>query len=236
MVQFIRLLGRRRLKRFAVVGTCLLCWSLAGPAQAEDSAIRPPIHTQIRTPQQILADLQFATDQEVPFRQRQLNPLLKRISEQHGLLSISAEHGFVMRIVSPRAEERRLANGVITLQRTRAHPRHPHGKVVTRQISLDATHPNHLVLLAMESLLLGDIQRLQQHFAIQPMTASSGWVITLTPTDNKVRKQLSRVLLFGEAEHLTRFRSERDGSDNKIRAWVEIEIAPSPEATATAEL
>lgn len=232
MVQFFRLLGGRALKWCLIVGACLLCWSLAGPTQADSATPNPPPNG---TPQQILAALKFATEQEVPFRQRQLNPLLKRVSEQQGLLSISDEQGFVMRIVTPRAEERRLANGVITLQRTRARPRNPHNKVMTRQISLDPTHPNHLVLLAMESLLLGDIQRLQQHFAMQPLPTSSGWAITLTPNDVDVRRQLSRVLLFGEADRLTRFRSERDGSDNKVRAWIEIEIAPGQDANATAE-
>ena len=53
--------------------------------------------------------------------------------------------------------------------------------------------------------------------------------------DDDVAKQLSRVLLFGEAERLTRFRSERDGSDNKIQAWIEIEIEPGQDVTTTAE-
>lgn len=202
---------------------------LASTVQAEAAA--EPRAAQV-TPDaaKALANLHFPHDREVPFRQRQLNPLLKRTSEQQGVLSISNERGLVMRVTAPRAEERTIADGVITLTRARMNPRAPGPKVLTRRMQLNPAQPGHLVLLAMEALLLGDVELLQQHFELQTITTEQGWGIGLIPSDSAVRGQLSRLLLFGSAERLTRFRSERDDANAQVSAWLEIEIGAEPAA------
>ena len=176
---------------------------------------------------QVLEQLVFPSDVAVNFTQRQLNPLIKNISEQRGVMTKSSTAGLVMQVTHPRFEERTLHNGIVTLTRKKARSHNSRPGNLVRRLQLNPDRPSHLVLLALRALLYGHFGELQTHFnltLVEPSTDT--WQIVLQPVDRAVRNQLSELHLFGQANRLTRFRSQRTDAAGHTSHWLEVHIGP----------
>ncbi len=185
---------------------------------------REPPAGEAFEPLSILQHLHFPSDTEVPFTQQQLNPLLKSVRTQAGVMSKSSR-GLVMRITSPRYEERILLNGTVVRKRRPAGD--PGAAARSRHMILDEKRPSHLVLLALQALLDSNVTRLQQYFHISGSGDPGHWQIELTPIAPPVRAQLTRLQLFGGQHQLTRFRSERVDAKGNLSHWLDVRIQPS---------
>jgi outer membrane lipoprotein carrier protein LolA len=173
----------------------------------------------------ILAALHFPADIEVSFTQQQLNPLIKTVSEQQGVMIRTTDAGLIMRVSQPRFEERTLHNTTVTLKRKKR--RQTTGSAFfTRHIELDPNRPSHLVLLALQSLVNGQREILHQHFDMQANITGDQWQITLRPKATEIQKQLTQLQFYGRDNQLTRFRSERINTDHELSHWLDIRIEP----------
>lgn len=177
---------------------------------------------------EILAGLSFPADAEVDFTQRQLNPLLKRVNTQRGVLLKTARNELVMRVTEPRFEERILHDGTLTLRRKSR--RHNAQDLVARRMQIDATRPSHLVLLALEALLNHRLDLIDAHFKLQASaadaSAEAAWQLTLTPNTARMQQQISALFFYGRQQQLTGFRSERRNAQGRLTHWLEVTIQP----------
>jgi len=210
----------------------LLATIIAGLAMAagDDAALNSASATT-QDAKQILARLQFPTNVEVPFTQSQLNPLLRSVSRQQGVMFKSPNQGLVMRVTSPRPEERTLHDGFITLQRDRIDRRTSGKRTITRRMKLNPQQPSHLALLALQALLYGDLALLSAHFQVAATAADTGWQILLTPHAAELRRKLTRLEFTGVDTQLARFRSERDNAEGDTTHWLEVSIDSPPQRT-----
>jgi hypothetical protein len=179
---------------------------------------------------QILRSLRFPDDVDVSFTQRQLNPLLKRVSSQSGVMMKSVQGGLIMRVTEPRFEERILNQGMLTLRRESR--RNKSSDYIERHVQLDVTRPSHLVLLALEALLNGRLDVIEKHFQLEVVHQSEEfaeqWQVTLTPRAEEVKQQLSALHFYGREQNLTRFRSERHNARGVLNHWLDVKIQPPP--------
>ncbi len=211
------------------MASSLLCVSLPATTNTGTTKIRevPVVYTEPSQALGILKNLEFPQDVAVNFTQQQLNPLIKNVSEQRGTMTKSTNDGLVMRVTQPRFEERILRNGEITLKRKKVRTNQGLPGMLVRRLQLDPERPSHLVLLALEALLYGNFTDLQNHFSLTAATSQADtWQIVLEPIDEKVRKQLSELHFYGQANQLTRFRSQRVNSAGHISHWLDVHIEP----------
>ena len=187
------------------------------------------------TPQHLIRSLSFPLETEVVFEQSQLNPLFKRVTHQQGVMLKSAEQGLIMRVTAPRPEERRIHKGAVSLTRE-VRNRHTSGyRLVTQRAQLDPHKPSHLVLRALEALLNGQHEVLQQYFELTAQTQDESWQIRLEPTDPAVQTQLSRLWFSGSGEQLLNFRSERDDGKGGFSHFLEVRIQPGVQPDTASE-
>ncbi len=170
----------------------------------------------------LLSNLQFPMEVDVNFQQTQLSPLLKRVNQQRGRLRRLNDNSLVMWIDHPRREERRLANGLVTVRRQHA------GKERFRQMQLDPQRPSHLVLLALEAVTQGNRRMLDRHFDMSVQARADSWQITFVPRAQQIRQQLTHLLVSGQGERLTHLRSERIRADGTLSHWLQVSIDPVP--------
>lgn len=175
----------------------------------------------------VLEQLRFPPQQKMSFVQRQLNPLLAQPTQQTGLLWISAGQGLVMSVETPRAEVRTLQSDVLTMTRPRSGRPGPGPPTRTRQLRLDPTNGDHLVLLGIQALLLGDVQTLRRLFVVESMPSSRGWRLRLWPTSEAARSHLRAVTLSGEGASLNHLRADY-GTGKDASSWMEIAIQAPP--------
>ncbi len=187
------------------------------------------------SPQQLISSLAFPLDTEVAFEQSQLNPLFKRVTHQQGVMLKSTEQGLIMRVTAPRAEERRIHNGAISLTRQVRNRLTSGYRPVTQRAQLDPHKPSHLVLKALEALLNGQYEVLQQYFKLTAQTIGDQWRIRLQPIDPAIQTQLSRLWFTGSGEQLLNFRSERDDGTGSFSHFLEVRIGPAGQPNTASE-
>jgi hypothetical protein len=180
----------------------------------------------------LIDSLHVPADEEVPFSQRQLNPLFRKVASQSGVLTKSAEGGLVMQVLEPRAERRTLQDGWVSVTRKSRNPSKNRARNVERRTQLDPERPSHLVLLALEALVRGDHELLYAHFALSAEVEGDVWRLLLIPLHPTVKKQLTRVLAHGQGNVLTLLRSERDSEQGGISHFLEVEVRPLVVPTA----
>ncbi len=182
----------------------------------------------------LISTLDFPTGVEVEFEQSQLTPLFSRVSTQRGVMLKAGGEGLVMRVTQPRAEERKLHEGSVSLTR-RVRNRHAPGyRNVTRQMQLDPDRPSHLVLLALEAVLDGEPSIFRKYFSLTGERQGDVWQLRLEPLEDGMRKRISRLWFHGEAAQLLGFRSERDNAAGGFSHFLEVTIHPPDSANAEA--
>jgi len=182
---------------------------------------------------QILTHLHFPTGEQVPFTQSQVNPLLRSVARQQGVMFKSPDQGLVMRVTAPRPEERSLHDGFMTLRREKSARHGPGKRTATRHMKLDPNKPGHLPLLALQALLHGDVALLGEHFQLAASANGASWQVSLVPQNERVRKKLARLLIVGTDSQLSSFRSERDNAAGDTTHWLEVVINPPQARTAS---
>ncbi len=183
----------------------------------------------------LIGALEFPADVEVAFEQSQRNPLFSRVKKQQGIMFKTAEQGLVMRITDPRAEERMLSAGAVSLTRRERNRHGPGTRDVTRRTQLDPARPSHLVLLTLEAVLNGDASSLTTHFSVSGERRQNGWEMQLEPIADTVREQLSRIWFRGAGHQLQQFRSERDDGEGGFSHFVELTMHPPADNVTRAD-
>ena len=209
-----------RLGRTVVAAVAL--W-VAAPVAADDAAWKR------------LASLEFPRERRVAFVERHLNRLLSAPAEQRGELWLTSDGAAVMRVHTPRPEERRIEGDSLVLrrpQRRRATVDNPDAAIdngIERRRRLDRDRGAHLMLAMILDVLSGDISELRERFestliSLDGSTDGSDWQIELVPRDPRFRRELVAVRLRGAGSRLTLLHVSRGG-----RNWREIRLPlPSP--------
>ncbi len=227
------------------MATTTLMAFMAGPSLAEESTPQNSATALWQT----LATLDFPIEKRASFRETRNTRLLRKPVEQRGTLWIDSTGDFVMQVLEPRAEERRLSKQRLSLLRKRTDRQ---GKVRTRQrsIKLDPDKGSHQLLLSIVDVLKGNVERLKQEFRIttapesstppvnagtaEERSTNSTWVLVLTPIQSALQKDLQELVLRGHGRELQSLRTVHSAT-----SWQEIEIltthaGPTPLPTATA--
>jgi len=170
-----------------------------------------------------LANLSFPPETRAPFRETRSSKLLRKPAQQTGELWIASDGDFVMQILAPRQEERRLSEQRLSLTRSRTDS---NGKLQSKQrsIKLDRTKGAHQLLLSIVDVLEGNIAHLQQRFKISAETLidntnQQAWSIALTPKEPQLRRDMQQLLLQGEGDKLHSLRATRSNN-----SWQQIEL------------
>ncbi len=163
-----------------------------------------------------IAELEFPRATPTAFRETRSSKLLRKPAQQTGILWIEQGGDFVMQVLKPRPEERRLSNQRLQLTRGKKQ----------RSLFLDRNKATHQLLLSIVAVLEGDVEQLQAAFEINSQATddsavADGWAVELTPIDPSLRKSLQRLVLRGSANSLLSLRAERPGN-----RWQEITILP----------
>lgn len=170
-----------------------------------------------------IAELVFPRDTPTAFRETRSSKLLRKPAQQTGTLWIEQGGDFVMQVLKPRLEERRLSNQRLQLTRGKKQ----------RSLLLDRNKGTHQLLLSIVAVLQGDVEQLQAVFEIDSQATGNAeavdvWSVELTPIDPSLRTSLQRLILRGSANSLLSLRAERTSS-----RWQEITILPHAASNQT---
>ncbi len=188
----------------------------------------------------LLSNLRFPSGQKIGYREQHMNPLLKTPREQSGKLWMEDDGALLMRVLSPRLEQRRLHAGRLSLQRPNRRLAGTMDEVLantkTRSLKLNEKHAGHLVLLAVSHLLSGNSQALLEHFNLQvhsaapraaePPHTTANWQIDLVPKSTRLRKNLNLIQLAGINDRITLLSTQRGNG-----AWSKMTFEPILEPT-----
>jgi len=218
------------------------------PVLAHAAANASPTTQQHTSPTwQTLDALSFPADTRAPFRETRSSKLLRKTAEQTGVLWITDGGEFVMQILEPRQEERRLSEERLSLTRMR---KDKNGNLQRKQrsITLDRSKGAHQLLLSIVDVLKGNVDRLQQRFDISSITPEPSstttpsmmakspaittgiWSIALTPKNSVLRKDMQQLLLRGKGTQLLSLRAARSNS-----SWQQIDLVTSPDTAPTGD-
>lgn len=174
-----------------------------------------------------VAELKFPLGTRAPFRETRSSTLLRKPAQQTGELWLASSGDFVMQILTPRHEERRLSEQRLSLTRSRTDKNGAtHSK--QRSIKLDRTKGAHHLLLSIVDVLEGNVARLRQRFDISSVMVSgktnpAAWSIALTPKNPVLRRDMQQLLIEGEGEKLQSLRATRGNN-----SWQQIELLEQP--------
>ncbi|MFO1270630.1 MAG: LolA-related protein [Rubrivivax sp.] len=132
-----------------------------------------------------------------------------------GTLSYTAPDRFVRQTLEPRPEAMEVAGNSVTLRRG--------GR--TRTLQLDAVPELAALVDAMRGTLSGDAAVLQRHFKVELTGSNPKWVLLLTPTETRLRQQVSDIEIVGSGADVRSIDLRLAGGD---RALMLIEPLPAP--------
>lgn len=175
-----------------------------------------------------LAQIELPSDVEVGFVQTHKNPMLRAAVQQRGVLVRESGGDLLMRIETPRWEERRLSATAVALTRKENNRRGGGTHTATRSMRLDPGQPQHLALLAMYAAVDGDVQMLREHFLLSCAEIPAGWQITLQARATAPAASMPRLLLHGVGQHLSGYRSETFDATGVLQQFLYVDILVEP--------
>lgn len=214
---------------FSTLAAALLCAAASPIAAAanEDAEPRasersaPAATASNSTALAVLGALRFPSGEPRGFAEQQFNPMLKAPVASRGRVWVEPDQTMVMELTRPRAEQRRLLGTELTLSRPRLQPgaaaQPADFTKIHHRLTLKASKPAHLVLLAAGALLRGERDWIADHFSLssaarhadQSGTTSTPWEVLLVPLEAGVREQLPWIRLTGQRDQLTGLRADR---------------------------
>lgn len=168
-----------------------------------------------------IAKLSFPRETRVSFRETRSSKLLRTPAQQTGALWIEHSGDFVMQVMTPRRELRRLSQKRLTLIRGKKQ----------RSVTLNPDKGAHQLLLSIMDVLEGNVPKLQERFTIEQWNVTQtnrgdSWAVALAPIDSGLRKGIQRLLVRGRGQALLSLRTERSAS-----SWQELVILSTPLAS-----
>ena len=86
------------------------------------------------------------------------------------------------------------------------------------QHALDKLPPLHAFIESLRAVILGDAERLQQHFEVEAKGAADNWTLVMTPRSKSLKKLISRVEFAGQGALVNTIHTyEIDGDWSEMR-------------------
>jgi len=177
----------------------VICLTLASaPLQAAD----PDVDT-------LLARLPRPAPDSTSFVEVRYSTLLKEPIVVSGRLEHREDGSLVRRVEWPYQEVTVLHGENVSVERAGGKP---------RRFTLDRAPELRGMLASFGAILQGDRQLLDRYFAVTAQGADSGWEITLTPRNDKLKRHLSRVVVVGTGNRPRCFTLEEPDGDGSLMA------------------
>jgi len=177
----------------------VICLTLASaPLQAAD----PDVGT-------LLARLPRPAPDSTSFVEVRYSTLLKEPIVVSGRLEHREDGSLVRRVEWPYQEVTVLHGENVSVERAGGKP---------RRFTLDRAPELRGMLASFGAILQGDRQLLDRYFAVTAQGADSGWEITLTPRNDKLKRHLSRVVVVGTGNRPRCFTLEEPDGDGSLMA------------------
>lgn len=200
-------------KRLVLILLVLSLEVLGGPASAATLASlitslkrEPPVHE--------------------PFAEFRFSRFTKKPAQSRGELQYLGPTHLVRAVQTPRPEQSTIQNGMIAIERP--------GQA-TKQYALKRVPALAALLDSVTGLLGGDLERLQQTFAVELSTIESGFRLSLIPKQAAMQKRLSRIDVLGQAQHVHCLAFvEPDGEQSILVLGDRVATLPASVTTAAA--
>jgi Outer membrane lipoprotein carrier protein LolA-like len=155
----------------------MLAWTTPSPAEPVPDATA------------LIASLGRPAPARTPFAEARFSSVLDKPLVSSGELAWLGEDKLERRVDLPRKETATIADDKVTQTREGKSP---------RSFSLSRAPQLKVLLDSFVALLGGDASRLGQAFTVQLNRNGERWSLALTPTDAKVAKQISRIVVDGQ--------------------------------------
>ena len=123
-----------------------------------------------------------------------------------GTLSFEAPDRFVRRTLEPRPESMEVQGNQVVLRRG-GH---------TRQLTLDAVPELAAFVDAVRGTLNGDAATLRKHFAVRVGGSAALWTLTLTPSDDALKRQVRELQIAGQGSVVRSIELQLVGGDRSL--------------------
>ena len=123
-----------------------------------------------------------------------------------GTLSFEAPDRFARHTLEPRPESMEVQGNQVVLRRD--------GR--TRRLSLDAAPELAAFVDALRGTLNGDAATLQRHFAVRVGGSAALWTLTLTPSDDALRRQVRELQIAGQGSVVRSIELQLVGGDRSL--------------------
>jgi outer membrane lipoprotein carrier protein LolA len=174
----------------------LLAWTTSSPA-----APVPPDASAL------IASLGRPAPARTNFAEARYSSVLDKPLVSSGELAWLGGNSLERRVDAPRKETATIADDKVTQTREGKSP---------RSFSLSRAPQLKVLLDSFVALLGGDASRLGDAFAVQLTREGEHWSLALTPTDAKVAKQISRIVVDGQGNEPRCMRMEEGDGDAAI--------------------
>ncbi|MBK7904492.1 MAG: outer membrane lipoprotein carrier protein LolA [Proteobacteria bacterium] len=135
--------------------------------------------------------------------------LLEKPIAVSGRLEHREDGSLVRRVVWPYQEVTILQGENVSVERAGSKP---------RRFTLDRAPELRGMLASFGAILQGDRRLVDRHFAVSARGSESRWEITLTPRNDKLKRQLSRIVVVGTDNRPKCFTLEEPDGDGSLLA------------------
>ena len=123
-----------------------------------------------------------------------------------GRLTFNAPDRFARYTEEPRAESMEVQGNTVVLKRGSR----------TRQMALDAIPELSALADAMRGTLSGDAQALQKHFKVEVSGGPAKWVLSLTPSDTRLARNVQQLEIVGTGADVRSIDLRLAGGDRSL--------------------
>ncbi len=168
-----------------------------------------PLHAAELDVDTLLARLPRLAPDSTSFVEVRYSSLLEKPIVVSGRLEHREDGSLVRRVAWPYQEVTVLQGKNVSVERAGSKP---------RRFTLDRAPELRGMLASFGAILQGDRQLLDQYFAVSARGADSRWEITLTPRNDKLKRQLSRIVVDGTDNRPKCFTLEEPDGDGSLMA------------------
>jgi hypothetical protein len=178
------------------------------------AAAMPPARAEVPSLAELLKNTAVTPPATVAFREERHNPLLKEPLVLSGHFAYLAAGRMAKSIDTPFVESYIVADDKILIERD--------GR--TRSLSLNRSRSLRSIFTALEAILAGRAETLDELFSHKVSGTREAWVVELTPLSKKLARQLEGMRIDGNESRVTSIRV--DLADDEWQRMDFLEQAP----------
>lgn len=180
-----------------------------------------------RTPEALVASLAQTPPANALFKEVRFDPMLDKPLVLTGELAWLGGDHLKRMVVTPWTETTDVSDGKVTLTRGDHRPRH---------FSLSRSPELESVLGSFQSLLSGESAGMLKAFEATVAEDGPQWTLTLVPRDERLRKHVATIVVYGAGTEPRCMRIDNAESGNSLTLLGALSLAPLPDPVTSAAL